>query len=289
MSYRKILVPIFGAVHDQAALQTAFGLAKQFGAHVEALFTRADPITAFPYGYIAGDPSGFSAGYAIEAAIKAADEAQKIAKGAFDKMVDKHHIPVVSKPGAKLDATASFAVVEGEFADEIERRSRTSDLAVFVAASGNVAHAIQKGLESALLSGARPVLLVPRGMTEVAGQRVGIAYDGSATAAHAVSAALPFLERAKEVHTFEVTAEKSTALSELQDYLALRGLSAVPHSIDPGPKAAADALLLAVQAQKCDLLILGGYGHSRLSEFVFGGVSRHVLRNGAPLAVLMAH
>jgi nucleotide-binding universal stress UspA family protein len=290
MSYRKILVPIFGTVHDQAALQAAFGLAKQFAAHAEALFVRVNPVTALPYGYLEGDVSGYSARYAIEAAIKAADAAQKIAQGAFDKMVDKLHIPVVAKPGARSEVTASFAVVEGDFADEIERRSRTSDLVVFGAASGDVEHTnIREGFESALLSGARPVLLVPRDTTDVPGQRVAIAYDGSATAAHAVTAALPFLARAKELHAFEVTAEKSTSLSDLQDYLSLRGLSATLHSIDPGPKATAEALLLAVQAKKCDLLVLGGYGHSRLGEFVFGGVTRHVLRHGAPLAVLMAH
>jgi nucleotide-binding universal stress UspA family protein len=290
MSYRKILVPIFGGVHDEAALQAAFGLAKQFGAHVEAFFVRVNPVTALPYGYLQGDLSGYSARYAIEAAVKAADEAQKIARSAFDKMVDKHHVPVAEKPGAKSEATAAFAAIEGEFAAEIERRSRTCDLVVFGATADDVAFTnVREGFESALLSGTRPVLFVPTGAKEPPGQRIAIAYDGSATAAHAVTAALPFLARAKELHAFEVTAEKSTALGELQDYLSLRGLSAVAHRVDPGPKATAEALLLAVNAQKCDLLVLGGYGHSRLGEFVFGGVTRHVLRHGAPVAVLMAH
>lgn len=290
MSYRKILVPVFGTTHDQAALHAGFGLAEQFGAHAEALFVRGNPVTVLPYGYLGSDLSGYSARYAIEAAIKAADEAQKTARAAFDKMADRHHIPVEAKPGARSDATTSFTVVEGDFAEEIERRSRTSDLVIFGATSGDVQDTtVKEGFETALLSGARPVLFVPRDSNGVSGQRVGIAYDGSAAAAHAVTAALPFLAQAKELHAFEVAAEKSTSLGELQDYLSLRGLNATPHTIDAGLKSTAEALLTAVEGQRCDLLVLGGYGHSRLGEFVFGGVTRHILRRGAPVAVLMTH
>jgi len=290
MSYRKILVPVFGSTHDRSAIQAAFGLAKQFGAHVEALFVRLDPVSRLPYGR-PGDISGYASQYAIEAAIKAADEAQKIAQESFDKIVDKYGVPVVAKPGARPDASAEFKIVQGDFADEIERRSRICDLVVFGATSGDdeELRSIRESFESALLSGARPVLFVPRETTEIPGRRVAIAYDGSAAAAHAVTAALPFLARAKELHAFEATADKQTTLTELQEYLALHGLSAVEHVIDPGPKTTAEALLLAVAAQKCDLLVLGGYGHSRIREFVLGGVTRHVLRHGTSLAVLMAH
>ncbi len=290
MSYRKILVPVFGSAHDRAAVQAAFSLGKQFNAHVEALFVKLDPVSALPYGYLDGDISGYSAQYAIEAAIKAAEHAQKAAQGTFDKAVDKSGIKVSAKPGASPNASAEFKIVQGDFAGEIERRSRICDLIVFGATSSDAAFAnIREGFEGALLSGSRPVLFVPKETADVPGRNIAIAYDGSATAAHAVTAALPFLARAKELHAFEITAEKGTALAELQEYLALRGLTAVEHVVDPGPKTTAEALLLAVGAHKCDLLVLGGYGHSRIREFVLGGVTRHVLRHGAPLAVLMAH
>lgn len=284
MSYRKVLSPVFGVDHDVVTLEAAIDLAKQFGAHVEALFVGPDPISFLPYTY--NDPSGFAAQYAIDAAIKAAEEAQKRARGTFDRLIDKHHIPLVTKPGGKAGVSASFVVGKGDFVEEIERRSRMSDLVVFGAKAENVT---REGFEGALLSGARPVLFVPRDQTEAIGRRIAIAYDGSAAAAHAVTAALPFLESAKEIHAFEVTAEKSTALSELGDYLTLRGLTVTPHSIDPGSKGTGEALLAAIEAQKCDLLVMGGYGHSRLSEFVFGGVTRHILKEKASLAILMAH
>jgi nucleotide-binding universal stress UspA family protein len=246
-------------------------------------------VTVLPYGYVEGDLSGYSAQYAIEAAIKAADEAQKRARAAFDKVVDKLHIPVVAKPDAKMEATTAFSVVEGDFANEIERKSRLCDLIVFSAQASNGEVTIREGFESALLSGARPVLFIPEGAAEAPGQRIAIAYDGSATAAHAVTAALPFFAKAKELHAFEVTSEQSTALTGLQDYLALRGIAVTPHTVDPGLKSTAEALLMAAMGQRCDMIVQGGYGHSRVGEFIFGGVTRYMIKTGAPLAVLMAH
>lgn len=292
MSYRKILVPVIGATSDMAALSAAFALAKQFGAHTEALFVRLDPVRAIPYGYVGGDVSGYSAQYAIEAAIKASDHAQKIASETFQATAGKFAIGVKSKPGAVADATAHLKVVQGDFADEIERESRLTDLVVFgLVPNGEGQDTIREGFEAALLSGTHAVLFVPAEPTETPGQRIAIAYDGSATAAHAVMAALPFLSRAKAVHSFEITPAKdnSEALTELREYLALRGIGVVEHLVDPGPKSTAEALVLAVQAQRCDTLVLGGYGHSRIREFVLGGVTRHLVRHGAPFAVLMAH
>ena len=292
MSYRKILVPVFGTPHDRTAIDAALGLGKQFGSHVEALFVRSDPVRAVPYGYLGSDFSGYSAQYAIEAAIKASDAAQKVASEIYNKAVDRLAVEVTAKPGARTSATTHLTVVQGDFADEIERASRLCDLIVFGAAGiGDGQDIVREGFEAALLSGSRPVMFVPREPTEMPGQRVAIAYDGSAAASHAVTAALPFLSRAKAVHTFEVTPAtgQSPVLMELHDYLALRGIEAVEHVIEAGLPPIAETLALAVQAQRCDLLVLGGYGHSRIREFVLGGVTRHLLRNGSPLAILMTH
>lgn len=288
MSYRKILVPVFGAENDAASLGAAFGFARQFDAHVEALLVRLDPVSAVPYGYFGPDLSGYAAQYAIEAAIKASDEAQNKASGTFAKTVDKFGIEVTEKPGARPTPTAYLRIVQGDLVEIIERESRLGDLIVF----GDDGHdRVREGLEAALLSGARPVVFAPHEATGNRGQNIAIAFDGSAAAAHAVTAAMPFLSRAKTVHSFEVTGEagKSQALAELSAYLALRGIDAVEHVVDPGPKPVPEALVLAVQAQRCDLLVLGGYGHSRIREFVLGGVTRHVLQHPPAFAVLMAH
>ena len=292
MSYRKILVPVSGSVNDRSAIQSGFALGRQFGAHVEVLFVRFHPARAGAYGYIGADLSGYAAQYVIEAAIKAANEAQKMASDSFYKAVDKYGIELKDKPGARSDATTQLKVVQGEFSNEIERESSLCDLIVFGPTSDEADNeSVRQGFEAALLSGARPILFVPRAEAESSGQRIAIAYDGSAAAAHAVTAALPFLTCAKSVHSFEITAAtgKSEALADLREYLALRGISVVEHVVDPGSKPTGEALALAVQAQHCDLLVLGGYGHSRIREFVFGGVTRHILHHNPDFAVLMTH
>jgi nucleotide-binding universal stress UspA family protein len=283
MSLRKILVPVFGNRRDQVALESAFRIAKEFGAHVDALFVRPNPTIALPYGYLSGDVSGYAAQYAIDAAVKAADAAQNTAQETFAKCVDK-----AGMNASPEDRHARLIVMQADFVDEIERKSRLCDLVVFGGAPGELERiAIQEGFEAALLSGSRPVLFAPHGGT--VGQRIALAYDGSAAAAHAVAAAMPFLKRAQEVHAFEVTAERSNALSELRDYLALYGLKLVEHHIEPDAHSVGDTLIRGAQSARCDLVVMGGYGHSRLREFVFGGVTRHVLAQKTSLAILMAH
>ena len=101
-----------------------------------------------------------------------------------------------------------------------------------------------------------------------------------------MTAALPFLSRAKSVHSFEVDAAtgKSGALAELREYLALRGIERRRARRRSRPRSRlGEALALAVQAQRCELLVLGGYGHSRIREFVLGGVTRHILRHGCAI------
>lgn len=278
MSIRKILVPVFGMQRDGAALDSALSLAARYNAQVEALFVRPDPLSVLPYGYLNGDMAGYAAQYALDAAVKASDGAQKAAKDAFDERT------------AKAKADASLRVVQGDFVTEIEQRSRLCDLIVFGGSPGELDRiAVQEGLEAALLSGARPVLFIPPRATETIGERIAIAFDGSASAAHAVTAALPFLTKAKEVHAFEVSTERSPALAELKEYLALHDVKVVTHTVTQERQSIGGALLDAAQKADCDMIVLGGYGHSRLREFVFGGVTRHVLRQTTPMTVLMAH
>lgn len=292
MTYRKILVPLTGSKGDSAALDAGLVVARQFAAHVEALFVRIDPVRTMPYGFVAGDVSGYATQYAIEAAIRAADAALKQARASFDAAIARHGVSLNSKPGVRDGASAHLRIVQGVFAEEVERASRLVDLVVFGLLRGDDGQESEReGLETALLSGARPCLLVNASPGDNLGRRIAIAYDGSATAAHAVTAAMPLLLNAGSVHSFEVTDATgvSAPLAELRDYLALRGIQPTEHLVDPGLRSIAETLATAVAEQACDLLVLGGYGHSRLREFVLGGVTRHVVRHGVPFAVLLAH
>ena len=292
MSFRKILAPLMGTANDQATLSAALYLAGRHGAHVEALFIRFDPARSIPYGYAAGDMSGHSAAYAIEAAIKAADEAQRQAQAAFDHAVAQAGVEVVRKPGKRASASADMRIVQGAFSEEVERASRLSDLVVFGVVPGVEAREeARDGIETALLDGLRPVLIVPAHRTTDYGSNVAIAFDGSATASHAATAAIPLLTRATSLHALIVTEATGRAeeLVALREYLALHGIQANERVIDPQGRSVTDAIRQTVTTNQCDLLVLGGYGHGRLREFLLGGVTRNLLRAPLPFALFLTH
>jgi nucleotide-binding universal stress UspA family protein len=121
-----------------------------------------------------------------------------------------------------------------------------------------------------------------------AAKRVAIAWKPTREAARATASALPFLARATEVVV--LTVEEEAAADEadrLVRNFAWHGLAARAERLPPGPEGAAATLLAAAQ-QRADLLVMGGYGHGRLREWVFGGFTEQVLTD-APLPVLIAH
>jgi nucleotide-binding universal stress UspA family protein len=81
---------------------------------------------------------------------------------------------------------------------------------------------------------------------------------------------------------------EAPAPAEVASYLALHGLPAATASLDLKGKSAGAALIESAAAFGADLIVMGGYGHSRLREFILGGVTRHMISH-ATTAVLMAH
>ena len=116
---------------------------------------------------------------------------------------------------------------------------------------------------------------------------VAIAWKPTPQTARAVAFALPFLAGAKEVAV--MTVEEGGGHDDakpLIDYLAWHGIKSAAERLTPEGDAA--AALLAAASARAGLLVMGGYGHSRLREWVFGGFTRRVL-DDASMPVLMAH
>jgi hypothetical protein len=100
---------------------------------------------------------------------------------------------------------------------------------------------------------------------------------------------MPFLTRTKEIVVLTVEEEEGRPddADRLARSLAWHGLAATVERLTPGAHGAAETLLAAVST-KAGLLVMGGYGHSRIGEWVFGGFTQRVLAD-APLPVLIAH
>ena len=147
-------------------------------------------------------------------------------------------------------------------------------------------------IEAALVESGRPLVVVPyiqkRGVTL---ERVLACWDGSRTAARAIGDAMPFLERAKAVDVVIVAEERKSEEmtgANMSAHLARHGVKASVKRIAKGDIHIQDALLSYAADSGADFMVMGGYGHSRLREFILGGVTRSILQL-LTVPVLMSH
>jgi nucleotide-binding universal stress UspA family protein len=147
-------------------------------------------------------------------------------------------------------------------------------------------------VESVIIDSGRPVLVVPyAGEARADPHTVLVAWNGTRESAHALTAALPLLARARKIYLACSAAnivDTHHAFTQVRQYLSAHRIGPVEDqpSIDAG-NAGSDLLSLASDAG-AELLVMGCYGHSRARELVLGGASRVVLQS-MTLPVLMAH
>jgi nucleotide-binding universal stress UspA family protein len=288
---RKILLPLSGSPHDAAALRAAFDLARSFGAHVEGLFVRIDPRDAVPL--LGEGMSGAIVDDIVRTAEAESMRASRAAGAAFEAARMAAGVPGVERlpgPGAP---SARWMERVGRPDELVAREARLADLTVFAQPAVTTDVDSTLVLETALLASGRPLLLVPDAPFAAVGSAVAIAWNGSAEASAAVFAAMPFLARAAAVHVLTVgtdgTGETGALAGEgLVEYLACHGIAAHARRLHPGAEPVGAGLAAAAAESGAGLLVMGGYGHSRVREMILGGVTRYVIgRAGIP--VLMAH
>lgn len=288
MAYRKILVPLMGGTRDAHVLAAAFEVAKAFGSHVSAMFVRPDPSEVLPY---LGE--GISAGVIqeiMDASREAANRAAAAARATLDKAARDAGAATFDIAQAGNGVGASFHVRDGLSEEVIAEEARLSDLVVFDLPADSKDPTLRGVLESALINGRKPMLLVPHKGAKIVGAKVAVGWNGGAAAAHAVSSAIPLLARAQAIEILNVTSGPidTVQMDRLRDYLRLHGLAAVEHGINPGSQGTATALIDGATRAGAGLLVIGGFGHSRLRELVLGGVTRHVFAN-VTMPIFMAH
>lgn len=144
-----------------------------------------------------------------------------------------------------------------------------------------------------LMQAGRPVLVVPSGASRLDASRVVVAWKDSREARRAVADALPLLRRASSVRVVELCRPSDApavapAVEEVAGYLARHGVEATAEAQEMTEGTAADALVRAAERHGADLIVAGGYGHTRLREWAFGGVTRSLLRR-CPVSCLLSH
>jgi nucleotide-binding universal stress UspA family protein len=122
--------------------------------------------------------------------------------------------------------------------------------------------------------------------------RVVACWDGSRPAARAIGDAMPFLTRAKNVEILVVTGERDKSGeitgTNMARHLARHGVAVEIKRLPVGSTDVQAAILAHAADVGANFMVLGGYGHSRLREFILGGVTRSILAS-MPVPVLMSH
>jgi nucleotide-binding universal stress UspA family protein len=284
MTIVKILAPLTGGPRDAVVLASAFAAAKPFHAHVVALFVRPDATEAVPFF---GD--GVSAQVVqeiAEAAKAAADAAIKLARASLEAAANTVGAEIIAAPAPSGSLSASFREVLGNFADQVTLAARLSDLVVFGPLKEGDRPGLTEAFEATLLETGRPVLLSANPAQPSFCKKIALAWNESVASAHAVTAALPFLKCAESVEILSVSRNQDEPIdsSELKTYLRLQGVTASERKVDAGTRVVGDVLLEEAIKSGAGLLVAGGYGHSRLREMFFSGVTRHVVSHaGMPL------
>jgi nucleotide-binding universal stress UspA family protein len=175
--------------------------------------------------------------------------------------------------------------------DFVAREARSADLLIV----GQTAAAAYRSLEtgSLLLNAGRPVLVVPKDVASLAVRHVVVAWNDTRESRRAIRDALPFLRLAESVFLVEVVAwgAEANALPRLKDvgrFLAQHQIKNVTERVLPDEPIAGDVLLRFAQEQSAGLIVSGAYGHSRLGEWIFGGVTRELL-NRSTVCCLFSH
>jgi nucleotide-binding universal stress UspA family protein len=286
---RSLLVPATGTQADLTALTTALKIARDFSAHIDVLHVRLDAVD------VAVKTTSGQGGPLVEHLIQQleqdAHERETRARRTFEDFCTRENVRLVDAPGCEpaVSPSAQWHVETGDEPDMVVSHGMLADL-VICARSPDNHFTTRLILERALLNTGRP-LLIPSAVgtpPDFGGGTVAIAWKPTPEAARAVTAAMPLLALAKDVVVMTVDEEDSLwQMDGLVRNLAWHGLRASTESLALKGRDPAKTLLDAAE-KKASLLVMGGYGHSRIREWVFGGFTRQILAD-APLPVFMAH
>ncbi|GGD17808.1 universal stress protein [Pyruvatibacter mobilis] len=288
MSIKRILCPLYGSASDAASLTMGLSLAKRFHAQADILFVRPNPTDALPY--LGEGISGPVVEDIIETARKAADSAEDQCRKEAEEAARAAGVEITDEVRADA-ATARMRIKSGRAVDVIAGESRLADLVIVADAGARDQASGPNALETCMLAEGRPVLLAPQQAPADVGASVVIGWDESGEAANAITAAMPFLVSAEKVTIVCVDEDgvsDAPGARALQEYLALHTVTAEIHLVPEDNRNTGEVLLAEATNLQGDLLVMGGYSHSRLRELVLGGVTRHI-RSHATIPVLMAH
>ncbi|MGA7986692.1 MAG: universal stress protein [Burkholderiales bacterium] len=278
MSYKTILVHLDAGKGIDSRLDIAFSLAQKFDAHLVGL--HALSVAPLPGWAIA------EAGEFIEnAQTKARADLAQAGRKAWDAAVQRSNCSKCEWRSSSADAL-----------DAVTLHARYADLVLIGQDDGSGTDGLARDFaQHLLLAAGRPVLLVPYARDKRApGNKVLVAWNASQEATRALTDALPLLRGAKQVQVAAFNAGRKGGMhgdvpgADIGLYLSRHGVKVTVSQYQADDVDVGNQLLSRAADLDSDLIVMGAYGHSRISELILGGVTRTLLES-MTVPVLMSH
>jgi len=277
--FKDLLVATTGIGDDAAAFASACALARSDDAHVAVLVQVEVPT----------QDAGTVGMFPVEAFV--AMHEQAVRQGEAERARWRN---VLERAGVRgevrlaanlLSSPPRTAAFQAHYADLV---------LMGLASHGTLPGPVHDQVSKVLHDSGRPLLVVPEGCSPSAYARVAIAWHPGSSAARAVHDAMPFLERASAIDVICANPEPGEGNhgpepgSDIALHLARHGLDVRVHCEDDRGDEPGRIVLRCAREFGATLLVMGGYSHSRMREWVLGGTTRHVLMH-SHLPVLMSH
>jgi nucleotide-binding universal stress UspA family protein len=274
---KDLVVNLALAADRDPAAEFALSVASTFTAHAAGIAFQYDPII----------PTVLMDGVPPEVIDTQRAENERVANAAASRF------DAAARVASVLSETRIVKSSVAGAATRFAHIARRFDLSVVAQAQPDMDGPVALIAEQALFDSGRPVLVVPYIQTApFKADRVVLCWDGSRTAVRAAADALPFLTRAKVVEVFivETGKLKSNEIpgADIAGHLARHSLNVSVERTVAGDIDVASVILSHAADTGADMLVMGGYGHSRLREFILGGATRAIL-NSMTVPTLMSH
>jgi nucleotide-binding universal stress UspA family protein len=276
MALKSILLHLDRDRRNDARARMAIDLAARHQAHLIGLFAYSEPLH---YGLAPAEASLMQE--IIDRAEKEALEAGKVLRAEFE----------IAAAAAGLSFEWHYEA--GDTYAELVRHAYHSDLVVLGQFDPKEANPFVSPTlaDDVVMAASCPVLVVPSsGASEGVGRKVMVAWNGSRESSRSVRDAMPILESADRVVVYCVDPPGAgqRSGSEIATHLARHGVSVEgARTVDDGTEVG-QALLAAAADRAIDLLVMGAYGHTRIREYLLGGVTRAILRH-MTVPILLSH
>lgn len=273
---KDILVTLPMGDAPASALDYAVAVASIFGAHLTGLTFMQDKASA---GSLFDSTTTVLDDYLREMEIAA-----EAAKVRFEKICQREGISAESRI---LNAGAF------SFPELLARTARRFDLTILLQPAPDDDRSAELMIDAVLLGSGRPILIVPFFQERtITFDRVLVCWDGSRNAARAVADGMPFLTRAKQIEVVRVaingSGDDGMSTLDIGHHLSRHGGAVEISKIAAHNQKISDRIRSHAALQSADLIVMGGYGHSRLREWALGGETREMLESTA-VPILMSH